>query len=766
MNDELSDNIEELKKELLKKDKIIDALKNRVKRDIQSSGGSFSVFETNMYLQGEVNRQTSKLQDLSTKLEKIFYESSEAFFLLKDGIIIDCNNASLEMLKFKSRNDLIGYSLNVLFPKKQENGKLSSTEVDESILKCLEEGMQNTQWINEKSTGQKFWTHVSLSSIKLKDETLIHVIMRDISKQKKLEKELIAAKDKAEEATKAKSNFLANMSHEIRTPMNGIIGMTHLILQTELTAKQESYIKRIDDSSKSLLRIINDILDFSKIEAGKLNLDLLEFDLPELIQNCVNLLEHKIVEKNLELKIIYPDNIPIHFIGDSLRLSQIITNLLANAIKFTEKGKICISVSKNENGKYKFIVKDTGIGLSEKHQKNLFKSFSQADESTTRKYGGTGLGLSISKQLVELMNGEINVKSEYGKGSEFSFNIQLKEIPNTKDSIPSTKNQVKKKEELKVKGLNQSKILLVEDNVINQEIVVGLLEGTNIKVDIVSNGLEAVEIFSKNKNVYELILMDILMPVMNGYEATKKIRELDKNIPIIALSAKAMKADILTSNNVGMNEHLNKPIEVDVLFNTLLKYISRISSINNLESLSDSKKLNFKYIDVDLALSYLGGNYQLYMKLLNNFYNDYKELSIKDYNDEELKRLFHTIKALSSNIGAKELSVLAKDLEEKFSKKTYDEFISKLNLILNEIKFLTKHDKKSYKERLSSDVRNNYINDLKKFALKRRTRECFNIIDEIDSYSLSDEYNKEFTKIKQFLSKRDYKNLLEFLNSL
>ncbi len=662
----------------------------------------------NAKLENIVQERTEELESEKKRYKSLLDLSSDGIFIVNsEGYVTEYSNKAREML---------GYS-------DDEFSTLHISDWDQNytkeelieILKNIPSESYTLESEHTRKDGSKYYASISAVKIRVNGEELLYSSVRDITDEKQLQEKVISQKESL------------------------------LKLNEELTLAKQ----RADDSAKSLLGIINDILDFSKIEAGKLTIEKVNFDLFKVVDNAINLIELKAHEKNIEMIVSYDPELGKQFYGDSLRIGQILINLLGNAVKFTEDGEIALYIEPQSKDIVRFEVRDTGIGLSDEQKSRLFKSFSQADGSTTRRYGGTGLGLSISKQLVELMDGKIWVESELGRGSSFIFELELPKVIDHRnynifsdkrvlivddnsswhdilthtlelfqlqiehsysgqDAINKIVNQereydailmdwnmprldgietskiiteklgvqtqpvimvssfrqesiaklakdvgidiflqkpinpsylndilssiflknidfksVTKSSKKSLKGeidlLNGSHILLVEDNAINQEIVTGLLANSGINIDIADNGKVAIERYRNSPEKYELILMDLQMPIMGGLEATTIIREEDRDIPIIALTANAMREDLEKTEEIGMNEHINKPINVERLYEVLLKYISKKRTPKE-EVAQTTKKdadlLQFNTIDTEIGLSYLADDREFYIKLV------------------------------------------------------------------------------------------------------------------------------------------------------
>ncbi|MBN2011834.1 response regulator [candidate division KSB1 bacterium] len=536
-----------------------------------------NIRKTNKQLEQKVRERTNELVIANSELadkknllqtlidiipDHIYIKDKMSRFILN-------NKAHLQLLGAKKQDEVLGKTDMDFFPDELSNTYFNDEQ------KILETGISK---INEEeqvinlTTGRNHW--VTATKVRFEDrlgrvQGLVG-ISHDITERKKFEEELKQAKEDAESANRSKSEFLANMSHEIRTPMNGVIGMTELVLDTELTKQQHDYLKIAKQSAESLLDLLNDILDFSKIEAGRLELEAIDFNLRKVFETAVTTLAIQAHSKKLELLLNIASNVPDILKGDPGRLRQIVVNLMGNAIKFTEKGEIVVQVKLAETEKIGFIgihvaVKDTGIGVPADKVDKIFESFSQVDASTTRKYGGTGLGLTISQKLSEMMNGKIWVESELGKGSTFQFTAYLK--PGQLKQIDNFKEQFTE--------LGKLRVLIVDDNNTNCIIVSEVLKFYGIDAATAWNGKDGLGMLYKatvEENLFDLILLDYQMPEMDGFEFTQKVRANSKwdSIKIVMMSSVVDRRDLEQNNIVGIDEFLQKPVRQADLIQTIL----------------------------------------------------------------------------------------------------------------------------------------------------------------------------------------------------
>jgi PAS domain S-box-containing protein len=487
---------------------------------------------------------------------------------LDSGIILDANQAFLDLFGYQ-RQEAVGRSLTSL-------GIVLSESRAKIINMLKKEGaLKNREQIMFTKMGKPLNMLFSNIIIELYGKKCSLSLLNDISEKKELETQLIVAKEQAEKAAKIKEEFLANMSHEIRTPMNGVIGMAYLLSQTNLSEEQKEYARGIRDSASMLLTIINDILDISKINAAKMVFDETPFNVRDIIRNLSLAMEVKAREKSIKYYCNVEKSIPQKIVGDPVRLSQILWNLTGNAVKFTENGEVSLNVymrgEENGNISIDFIVKDTGIGISPGKLISIFEPFTQASVDTSRKFGGTGLGLGIAKKLVEMQDGTIFAESKPGRGSTFSVRLTFKKhIEELHVGVISANGAVK------IRNLNGIKILVAEDNKINQRVVLKTLEKWGATVSIAENGKIAVEMLTVKP--YDIVLMDIQMPEMDGLEATKYIRSTllppASNLPIIAITASALRLDYEKCVALGMNEYVPKPFKPDELYDKIVRLLN------------------------------------------------------------------------------------------------------------------------------------------------------------------------------------------------
>ena len=606
----------------------------------------------------------ARIQEAEAWHRNLIESAPDGILVSDEQGIIRLANPKIESLFGYQAGELNGRKIMSLAPASAQS---AYAELHSAVLQ-QDERLPFKRLPGVRKDGSEFIFEASLARLPGRNgETFsLCLIVRDITERQRTEIALERARALAEEAARAKTDFLANMSHEIRTPMNSIIGMTHLALQTRLDAQQLDYLRHIQTASDQLLTLIDDILDFSQLEAGELILERAPFNLQELLDAISRRFADKARAKGLHLTCTAAADLPPWLVGDAGRLAQILAQYADNAIKFTAAGEVEILVRGQRSADSKLVlnvfVRDTGIGLDEKQQAALFDNFYQADASSTRQYGGTGLGLAIVRRLAELMDGEVGVESQPGVGSTFWL------------SVPLGIGNYSLQQWLPQLDLKDRRVLLVEDNDVNQRLICKLLEHIGVIVDAVDNGLTAVE--QVRRQAYDLILMDVQMPVLDGTEATRQIRALGPHgqLPIIAVSASAMPEDRQRCFAAGMNGFLAKPLKVEELYATLQQWIGtqpRGGGTTPIPADCPAVALpEIEGLDTAEGLQRVAGDHALYLDLLRRLVENERDTSAKLRNalaqgdEAQALRLAHTLKGLAGTLGAGTLMDKANTLEQ------------------------------------------------------------------------------------------------------
>ncbi len=643
----------------------------------QSNGRSFPVEITARFVKiNDIGYVIANARDITARkqIESLLKKQEEKYrniiANMNLGLIeVDMNekilhaNQSFCNMSGYSTDDLIGKNAKKLFAQDE------NFNIIESKIKLRAKNISDMYQmpVKDKNGNTRWWSISGAPNFNDSGELVGSIgIHLDITDQKLLERDLEEALLKAELGSKAKEAFLANMSHEIRTPLNAIIGMIRELSKEKLSITQKTYVENSSVASKHLLSIINNVLDISKIEAGELTLEEEQFQLEGSINNVFSIMSSRADEKNIYLRCDFSELIHTTFIGDPLRLEQILINLIGNAIKFTSNGGITVKCSLindfSDKQLIKITVTDTGIGMDEEYLKNAFKKFTQEDKSVSRKYGGTGLGLAITYELVQLMNGTIEIESEKNSGTTFNIVMQFK-----KSDEKNIQNIIELEENILLDGI---KILLVEDNELNRLVVQNTFKYYNCVADEAINGLDALEKLRNKK--YDIILMDIQMPEMGGLEATEKIRkQLNLETPIIALTANAFKSEIEKCKLVGMNDYITKPFEESTLLKVICKYTK--SDSKNMKTLNESVNnvTANKLYDLSKLEAMSRGDNGFIKKMVSLFIEQVK-VSLAEINSAHKKndwdtvhKIAHRIKPSIDNMGIQILYNTVREIEKE-----------------------------------------------------------------------------------------------------
>jgi len=694
----------------------------------------------------------------SDEYARLMFDSTPMSCILWDEKlkVVNCNE---EALKFFGVTEIEALDKNAEFsPEYQPDGTKSDTGEHDMVRKAFDDGYVRQEWLHKSSSGELLPCEATLVRVKHKNRHLVAEFLRDLREQKRHLAEIEKSREAAEAANSAKSAFLANMSHEIRTPMNSIIGFSELAQDGDLPAKSKEYLDNIQDSAKWLLNIINDILDISKIESGKIVLEKIPFDLPDIFSHCQVSINPKAEEKGVALYCYAEPYIGKKLLGDPVRLRQVLLNLLSNAIKFTNNGIIKLLASVEDDSEDKatihFETKDSGIGMTSEQIDRIFDPFTQADDTVTRRFGGTGLGLSITKNLIELMGGILTVESTPGVGSKFSFNITF-DLIEAEDEVSTKKTIIGELERPNF----EAEILVCEDNRLNQQVIVDHLARVGIKTVLANNGKEGVDIVTKrikkNEKLFDLIFMDIHMPVMDGLEAASKITELKIKSPIVALTANIMSNDMEIYKNSGMYDTLGKPFTSQELWNCLLTYIpvKGYTSVNTQRQDTADEKVQRRLKE-------------FFVK--NNKNTCDEIIKALDAGDITLAhRLAHTLKSNAGQLSKVLLQIAAEEIENSLKggenlvtseqtdnlKKELDAVIAELESVIAEFK---QQDDAALP--LMSEDAQNLLEKLEPLLIDKNL-ECMDYIDNLRQISGSEE-------MADFMDEFDFDSALSALSTL
>ncbi len=831
----------------------------------------------------------------------------------KDGKIVFTNTRSAEMLGF-SRDEMLKSGIDQSWLSSGEWARLQGIFQQKGAI-------DNEEFRFSTASGEELWGLLTWSHVELAGERCSLYWVYDVTGLKNIESALIEARVEAETATRAKSDFLANMSHEIRTPMTAVIGLNNLMELTKLDQRQQEYLEKIQNASAHLLSVINDILDFSKLDSGRMRLESLSFRIDEVLDKACDIVRLQAEKKGVDVLVCHDWDMPVDVFGDPVRLGQLLINLVNNAIKFTDRGSVIIEVEKiseaNNHAKYQFSISDTGIGMDEQQQKEIFHSFSQADSSITRKFGGTGLGLAISKQLAEVMGGDITVSSKRGEGSVFQFQVQLEisadvvsqqkvkylahnyrvmlvddnpvsnkilqrillqfgagviafdqhefalqalldgEQNNTpfqllildchllerkgieflrklrshaellslpvvllvgsksqpeilEGAIAATLNEILLKpvspatlfnsvasalgEKPRLprrlfsntatgdflKDIAGARTLVVEDTHINQQIIRELLESNGLVVTLASNGQEALNELAQGS--FDIVLMDIQMPVLDGYEATRRIRSNPEwaDLPIIAMTAHTQESDIARCEQAGMNGHLAKPIDRELLFRMLGKWVDSVEVLavnekNNIVSDEEYLPEDMPGVDLTDALHRVSGNRSLLGKLLREFYLGYRDTGSKlqqllaNDNKSKAMQLLHMLKGAAGNLGVSQVSQYAERLMQGWDQEAdKEELFARLLTAMNEVNRGLATYTEAYRSAYAcqADTENEVIGQFDaslSFSLlqdldvlvKQRNSRARSLLDDL-AVAFAGEYQAQFALLQDQVTNYDY----------